>query len=259
MKRNRAFTLIELLVVISIIALLMAILMPALSRARKQARAVACRSVLNQWGKVFVMYTMDNEGNFATGSTAKMWTTFLRPYYKDQAILFCPTASEPGSPLGSPMPVGSKFRAWGVFDATYAMLGLEGLSGSYGMNGHASSPPAGGGPDPWGLDYSKSWRSPNVRGASDIPLFLDCIWLGALPDHQDQAPEYENPACYETTNMKAFCIDRHEGYINGLFMDSSVNRIGLKELWKLKWHRSFDTSAGPPDWPQWMRGLKDYD
>jgi prepilin-type N-terminal cleavage/methylation domain-containing protein len=26
----------------------------------------------------------------------------------------------------------------------------------------------------------------------------------------------------------------------GLFMDGSVRRIGLKELWTLKWHREYD-------------------
>ena len=43
-------------------------------------------------------------------------------------------------------------------------------------------------------------------------------------------------------------------------------RVGLKELWTLKWHRDYDTSgpwtkAGgvqPEDWPEWMRGFRDY-
>jgi hypothetical protein len=42
--------------------------------------------------------------------------------------------------------------------------------------------------------------------------------------------------------------------------------VGLKELWKLKWHRNFNTS-GPwtlaggvqsSDWPDWLMPFKDY-
>ncbi len=52
-----------------------------------------------------------------------------------------------------------------------------------------------------------------------------------------------------------------------LFRDWSVRKVGLKELWTLKWDdRRFDTNgpwtmAGgvqPEDWPAWMRGFKDY-
>jgi hypothetical protein len=49
-------------------------------------------------------------------------------------------------------------------------------------------------------------------------------------------------------------------------MDWSVRKVGLKELWTLKWYRQFDianpwTRAGgvkPEDWPEWMRNFKDY-
>lgn len=66
--------------------------------------------------------------------------------------------------------------------------------------------------------------------------------------------------------MKSFCIPRHGPFINGLFMDWSVRKIGLKELWTLKWYPDFNTRgpwtrAGnvPSDrWPQWMRSLKEY-
>ncbi len=49
-------------------------------------------------------------------------------------------------------------------------------------------------------------------------------------------------------------------------MDWSVRKVGLKELWTLKWHRQYDT-AGPwtkaggvqgEDWPLWLRRFKDY-
>ena len=66
--------------------------------------------------------------------------------------------------------------------------------------------------------------------------------------------------------MSYFCIDRHSGGINGMFLDSSVRKVGLKELWTLKWNFISRgdgplTKAGgvkPEDWPQWMRKFKDY-
>jgi prepilin-type processing-associated H-X9-DG protein len=66
--------------------------------------------------------------------------------------------------------------------------------------------------------------------------------------------------------MGYFCQNRHDGYVNSLFLDWSVRKIGLKQLWTLKWHRDFDTcgqwtTAGgvqPEDWPKWMRGFRDY-
>jgi len=69
-----------------------------------------------------------------------------------------------------------------------------------------------------------------------------------------------------TLGMGNLAINRHNEHVNGLFLDWSVRKIGLKELWTLKWHLQFDTAnawtkaAGvqPEDWPHWMRGFKDY-
>jgi prepilin-type processing-associated H-X9-DG protein len=66
--------------------------------------------------------------------------------------------------------------------------------------------------------------------------------------------------------MKMYCIDRHGGAINCLFMDWAVRKVGLKELWTLPWGL-YDTTYGPwtkaggvqpEDWPAWMRKFKDY-
>ena len=66
--------------------------------------------------------------------------------------------------------------------------------------------------------------------------------------------------------MCHFAIDRHDGGSNHLFMDSSARKVGLKELWKLKWHRKFDTNGPwtnqggvqPSAWPDWMRKFSSY-
>jgi len=69
-----------------------------------------------------------------------------------------------------------------------------------------------------------------------------------------------------SSGMWRSCFNRHDAGINCLFMDWSVRKVGLKELWTLKWNMQFDTAnpwtkAGgvqPEDWPEWMRGFKDY-
>jgi prepilin-type N-terminal cleavage/methylation domain-containing protein/prepilin-type processing-associated H-X9-DG protein len=73
---RRAFTLIELLVVIAIIAILLAILMPALTKVREQAREVACRSNLKQYGIAGRMYLGDNDEKFPNPMT---WLYTNRP------------------------------------------------------------------------------------------------------------------------------------------------------------------------------------
>ena len=54
--------------------------------------------------------------------------------------------------------------------------------------------------------------------------------------------------------------------VNAVFMDGSLRKVDLKELWTLQWAKWYDTAgpwtkAGgvlPEDWPAWMRKFKDY-
>jgi prepilin-type processing-associated H-X9-DG protein len=61
--------------------------------------------------------------------------------------------------------------------------------------------------------------------------------------------------------MRDVCIDRHNNGINILFLDFSVDRVELKELWDLHWHRQWTNPAyaqpPPSPWPDWMRRYGD--
>ena len=265
--RKRAFTLIELLVVIAIIALLMAILMPALQRVRKQARAAVCQSNLRHWGLIFKIYTDDNDykfyGAWSTGQQGHVWIGALKPYYKDEDINFCPSAAKPNSDNGE---VGGTFEAYGVFAENDSRYGYPGLAGSYGINDYVGDPAQARIPGKVIGDHSWYWERPDVRGAYRIPLFLDAMWLGGMPLDRNTPQVIEEVYGSGTGMMQRYCGNRHEGHINAVFVDFTVRKVGLKELWTLKWHRQFDTAgpytkAGyvqPSDWPEWMRHFKDY-
>ncbi len=77
---------------------------------------------------------------------------------------------------------------------------------------------------------------------------------------------FRPPRVATSKGQMAFFINRHNEYTNSLFLDWSVRKVGLKELWTLKWYEAFNTAnqwtrAGgvkPEDWPEWMRSFRDY-
>jgi len=275
--KEKAFTLIELLVVIAIVALLMAILLPALQRIQKQAKAVVCQTNLKQWGSVFFLYTEDNQGRLPNNIGGALWLLrgpFLseddpnKPsVYQDikaKGIACCPMAVRSREPapgfsrlesssymiLNKP---GSTFEAWEI------IIPMPTFRGSYGFNYWLFS-------NLFDTSAPKYFRIRQdghdifpLRGRANIPVFLDST-VPILP-FMEHVPPRSNEQ-----EASGFCINRHNGHINGLFLDWSVRKIGLKELWTLKWNMQFDTAnkwtkAGgvqPEDWPEWMRGFKDY-
>ena len=249
--QRRGFTLIELLVVVSTMALLMAVLLPVLGRVRKQAKSVVCQSNLRQWGVAFSVYVGDHDGRmpghvWGTPDSTHWphWYFPLQRYtthYED--ILLCPTARNSVTARPSD-------RAWSI-----GWLDGTRIVGSYGYN-----------------DWLAGQSYDRVGGRTGIPVVFDCSWSLVGPEHYDDPPEPEGHFVRHPlgrtfrVDIAAVCLNRHSGGINMLFLDWSVRKVGIKENWTLKWHPKFDTSgpwtkaggAQREDWPQWMRGFKDY-
>ncbi|UCC23414.1 MAG: hypothetical protein JSW23_05010, partial [Planctomycetota bacterium] len=101
--------------------------------------------------------------------------------------------------------------------------------------------------------------------ADKVPLLLGGQWLDGWPGQWDAPPAYEGQGdSFEP--MVDFCLNRPRGFVNGVFLDLSARKIGLKELWTLKWHREYNTCGPlttcggmqPSYWPVWMRDFQDY-
>jgi prepilin-type N-terminal cleavage/methylation domain-containing protein len=283
MGRQKGFTLVELLVVIAIIALLMSILMPALAKVRDQAKGILGLSNLNQMGKAFAMYLDDNESKFMTNWTAmsgfsepaykRYWMEALRPYYGNaHDVRCCPKAMKTGTAMGlGEFGVGGgTFSAWGIFSGDEC--GKQSSSwnfatacdyGSYGINSWVSNTEYN---ETWGTSRRDIyWRHGNMRGTDRVPLLGEHKWLDCWPDDSDVPPEWDGQDWNQCSQMGRICMDRHNGYVNWVFCDYAARPVGLKELWKLMWHKDFDVNGGPTKaefdtaGDGWMKPFKDYD
>jgi prepilin-type N-terminal cleavage/methylation domain-containing protein len=278
-REKRAFTLIELLVVISIVVLLMALLLPALQKARRQSKTTFCQVNLHQWAIVFCAYTNDHGGrfphHFPNGASDDVWPHALRSYYSDSNdALLCPEAMTPWlRPDNRYATSGTQQRILGSTAAAWEYR--------YEWPAPPRPSPISTGRHPEKVHFIGSYginrnvRYLHLRRVNEgpiwntVPVLLDCVFMDADPWPFSRPPEFEDDIS-GPHDMKYFCINRHDAGINSLFLDWSARKIGLKELWTLRWdvHHSANmishspwTIAGgvqPEDWPEWMRGFKDY-
>jgi prepilin-type N-terminal cleavage/methylation domain-containing protein/prepilin-type processing-associated H-X9-DG protein len=255
-RSTKAFTLIELLVVIAIIALLMSILMPALSKAKEQANAAVCMSNMHQLGLAWSMYVDDNDGRFA--EEIGDWILGLWPYYRDKNLLICRTARKPAMIPGFDSGVrGGKYQAWAD------NIDGELFIGSYGLNQWCTRDEDGG------RDKARLWGFIGafaIKGSGRAPLMTDSAIPGFTPLPEDQPPEYDGQIYFsEPSNVdeiRSCCLNRHTGRLNRhtgridvLFLDFHTEKVSLRRLWDLEWHRTWPPDAGPDTWPEWMARL----
>jgi prepilin-type N-terminal cleavage/methylation domain-containing protein len=277
---RKAFTLIELLVVIAIIALLMAILMPGLQRVRRQAKAVKCQGTLRQWGLYYSMYTSEHDyrmpprdnpynpfpgvfpGNLhdAREVSKEGRTVYYGGFHGYKKLFLCP-ATRANRQRDSLEPwiwnggcCGSTYGPW------VGGMRQDGRDmSSYGQNGWT--------PSKYPVeDTSNTWVSSLVKSAGDVPVYSDCRVFAGYVGPTDSPPPCADGPLDPGWGVSVYAMDRHQGGINSLFMNWSVRKVGVKELWTLKWSPGFNT-AGPwtkaggvqPDqWPKWMQKFKDY-
>lgn len=274
MKTKKGFTLIELLVVIAIIALLLAILMPSLRKVKQIACDVVCRSNLKQWSLIWAMYTDQHNGKFPCNDTNSTyirgeWINALRSEWQTEGdIVKCPSASKykDYEAMGADNPHGS-------YTTTYLMGTTTGLNiqeeCSYGMNTWAYSKKT----DLPG-DDANYWKSINVRSSATVPMFMDSLWRGGLPDYANADGNMTLSSTASETNnwtdqsyhggIRQFAMPRHgagaKSGTNVLFFDLSARHVQIKEMWTLKWHRNFKTNQylSTTVWPgTWMNKYAD--
>ncbi len=274
MKLQSAFTKIDLVIVLACIIFLISNIAAVGEGGRRRAKQAVCLSNLLKWGQVFQAYTADNDGYFhkrqvgtPAGWTYQMWPCVYKPLYKDPIMRFCPAAEN----LARHVP---PFGTWGGPGWDYGEKGAwnptvpeaipkgedENWGGSYGMSKYIENAVGFGMEDNPGF-----WRRAGVKGAAQAPVLFDSMYVGIWGNSKTDPPEYED-AVITGDGMANAVINRHNGSINVCFLDFSARKVGLKEIWTLKWSRTFNTcgpwticgGVQPNYWPEWMRDFEDY-
>lgn len=229
--RQPGFTLIELLVVIAIIALLMGILLPSLSRAREQARRIACLSNMRQMGVALQTYLIDSEYRLPPSSCHckdpnDHWLRILADYTQEQLLFHCPSD------------IGKDFVDW---DKPLKDQGTVRYS-SFAVNALL---------DP--IHFRYGVRANRYNNTNAIRRAMYTIWISEAPDTENfNLADHIHPEMWEGSveyAKQSIAWDRHKGKSNYLFADGHVENLAFEETYT--WPNTcYWYPEAAPTWPE---------
>jgi hypothetical protein len=251
MKAKAGYTKRDVVVVAGCIVLLLASLGAVGSTGRRRAKEAVCLSNLLQWGRIWKSYADDHNGYFADRDGMLYWPEEIIGYMPsiNRKIWFCPEATKTSAWCIRPEGGRNPFAAWDD------IMGGNYYKGSYVINFYIAAAAPGSRPN-----WADFWGTPSVRGAAYGPIMFDGQWKDMEPYPEDEPQPFEDDVWTPGPHneMRRANLNRHRGAVNGVFLDLSVRKIGLKQLWRLRWHKNWPPDADLPIWPEWMQNFKDY-
>jgi prepilin-type processing-associated H-X9-DG protein len=207
------------------------------------------------------------------------WVYLMYPYCEDLNMYLCPSATDlwgensnynyPSAAWDFKFIAESEIGEWCPYHPIVEEGNLIYPYGSYGKNEWIGVPHEEI-EEMFGENFIKTVY---VNNRDNIPLFGDCNWAGGYPFFEDEPTDsrFHGPVDMASTGeINRWNLDRHDKAVNMLFLDWSARKVGLRELWTLKWSRQtfwngeeYVSGWGnlymipdpdiPEMWPEWMR------
>jgi prepilin-type N-terminal cleavage/methylation domain-containing protein/prepilin-type processing-associated H-X9-DG protein len=215
------------------------------------------------WQAIILPYLAPRAAKYDIYTNDATTAAEIKKMQLGETAYFCPTAREPlgGVNISGGGASGTAFNCWGPINSGF----VNGLMGSYGFNGwlyrYGLATPAddasllANAANVTGWNNQRAldslWQLPATGSMSEVPVFSDSNWVDGWPHEVDQPPQapYTLITGQKSTGeaMRRLTLARHSGnHINVVFLDGHAAQVDLVDLWKLKWHKRWQTPSPLP-------------